>query len=449
MALLLPVKDLQPEEQTLLLKALFHAGRMEEFNARWIQFQAEKLPDAELPLYRATGDMVGGSTQEAGAGRLVLQKAGEDPQHRVLANRLELFACARLNDVAGYGTALTALETLHEDRVPDHPRYWLLLAQSGRKEEGKQLASAYAGQPHSVDEYIVLGRGYQELGLTQLAQRCFRALIVAHPQAERAWLAYAAFLTESRGWDDLMRLAVQMRTEARLEQRLLGFSYYLEGWAEHELDRESTAEEAFRKMPQVWVGYDSLVPPAAGNLIRMGYAGRAGELLAKFESELETQPGYWEAQFQTANALKDPALLLRAAEKEFKLLPDNPDTENRYAAALLINRAQPDLAARLTLKLMSTYPDSAGARISHGFALLLNHRPREAWALLSKLRGQTRSPEQASSLALGLFQVHYQLGEYEQAWEMADEINPKFLFPTDLAWLEEARKKMPPRAGKN
>jgi tetratricopeptide (TPR) repeat protein len=447
--LLWPRTDLQAAEETLLLKALFHCGRTDEFDARWKQAGADRFADAELLLYRDAFNVVWGTVDKAEASRERLKQACTDPAQRVLANRLQCFVCARVNDVTPYAEALGHLQDLGEDQVVDHTRYWRLLYRTDRKEQAVQLASSYSGQVRTVDDYIALGEIYDQLNLHQQAKNCFHKLIDAHPESDRSWLAYAAFLSEHQAWEDLARLAVQIRTAAPLEQRLLGFSYYLEGWAERELHRDPRAEEAFQKMPQVWVGYASLVLEACRNLTRLGAAQHAGELLARFEDELKAQAIFWELQFSVANELKDPVLLLKAAQNEFKLQPENPETENRYAAALLINRKQPDLAARLTLKLMTTYPNSVAARVNHGFALVLNHRPEEAWALLSPIQGHTATAEQASSLSLALFQVHYELREYQKAWGMLDHINSKLLFPTDAAWLEECRKKMPPRAAEN
>src|SRR5262249_4465148 len=160
-----------------------------------------------------------------------------------------------------------------------------------------------------------------------------------------------------------------------------------------------------------WTTNPGLALEEAGVLVRLGYSSYARELLTKFENDLQDQSQYWSTLFSLANALKDPMLLLKAAEREYKMAPDDVQVANHYAAALLINRQQPELAVKLTLRLLAEFPDSVAARVNHAFALLLNHRPLEAQALLMKIPQSGLNPDQAASLQLGLFQAHFDLGQ--------------------------------------
>jgi hypothetical protein len=448
--LLSPIVDhLTPRQEGAYLKALFRDNMIPEFGRRWAKVKGERLPDNELPLYWAAYQAGWGPVETAAQGREKLAAALSDPAHRVLANRLQLPVCSKLRDVAGFETYLNRLEELQQDTPTDHAEYWRLLYLDGRREKAKQLAEAYSKPYTSSRDLISLTDACIGLGLRDLARRYFESAAQHLFGSEEVLVKYADFLAQDHKWDDMRAVAVQMRTQERGSQQFSGYSYFLEGWAERELGRTLPADQAFQKMNQNWMrGNGNLALVSGARLVQSQRAADARELMLKFEDELKPRVEYWELLFQAATQLKDADLLVKAARHEYELLPDDPDAANHYAGALLIRREDPDLAVKLTMQLMAAYPASAAARINHAFALLLNHRATEARNTLAplKLKLNLLTREEATSFYMAAFQIACDLRRYEDAWQMLDRIDTKYLFPTDLAWIEESRKKLPPRA---
>jgi pentatricopeptide repeat protein len=77
----------------------------------------------------------------------------------------------------------------------------------------------------------------------------------------------------------------------------------------------------------------------------------------------------------------------------------------------------------------------------------MNHRPAEARTILAGIKPEAlNSRQQATSFHLALFEVFCEMGEPENAWRMFDRIDRNDLFPSDVTWIEEASKKLPPRS---
>jgi tetratricopeptide (TPR) repeat protein len=447
LSLLSPVADhFTPRQQAAFLKALFRQNQVAEFAARWQQVQGARLPDPELPLYWAAYEAGWGRVEDAELGRQKLAAALADPARRVLANRLQLAVCSRLADINGYETCLGRLQEWDQDTATDHAEYWRLLANNGRAEDAKRFARAYTKPPGSSRHLLALAEAYVGLGLRDLAQRCFQSAPSHFFGSEEVWMKYGEFLVQDRNWDDLRTAAVQMRTRDRANQEFIGYTYFLEGWAEHELGRLSPADEAFRRMNQNWIrGNARLALVTATQLVTLGRAASAWELLSKFEEELNNRPEYWTTVYDAANQLKDADLLLKAGKREYELVPSEPTAVSHYAAALLVKRQEPELAVKLTMQALATYPASAVARINHSLALLLNKRPADARSVLAGLRPNLLTPEAAASFHMVSFLISCELGDHGEAWRVVDKIDPTYLFPSDLAWIEEFRKKLPPR----
>jgi tetratricopeptide (TPR) repeat protein len=321
-----------------------------------------------------------------------------------------------------------------------------LLANNGRAEDAKRFARAYTKPPGSSRHLIALADAYVGLGLRDLAQRCFQSAPSHFFGSEEVWIKYAEFLVQDRNWDDLRTAAVRMRTRDQANQEFIGYTYFLEGWAEHELGRLSPADEAFRRMNQNWIrGNARLALMSGAHLVTLGRATSAWELLSKFEEELNNRPEYWTTVYDAAKQLKDADLLLKAAKKEYHLVPADPTPASHYAAALLIKGQEPETAVKLTMQLMAAFPNSPTARINHSFALLLNKRVGDARSVLAGMKPNLLTPEVAASFHMASFLISCEQGDSGEAWRVFDRIDPKYLFPSDLAWIEESRKKLPPR----
>jgi tetratricopeptide (TPR) repeat protein len=381
-----------------------------------------------------------GEIEEAAVAKQRLVAGLTIPKERVFANRLLLFVSSKSEDAEAYSQCLQRLQDWHEDTLADHSRYWLLLARNGHVEEAKSLAVKVDPKPRSAGQLIAVTDAYMELGLTEKALQCFKTLAPEFAESQGVWIAYAEALVKTKFWDELRALAAQMRTEGQCPRALFGYAYFLEGLAEAKQDRLTLAQAAFGKMNQQWTGNSGLALAGASELIRLGFANAARDLLAKFEFVLGSSADYWRLLFDAADQLRDADLLLKAAKHEFALNPNDVYVTNHYVAALLTSRQQADVAIALSLRLIAAFPTSVAARINHGLALVRNGRTEEAYDLLKTTRSDSLGPEEATSLYLGLFEVHYASRDYVKAARVLDHIDTKLLFPPDAAYLERCRK---------
>ena len=144
--LLGPLEDrLSPSEESVYLKALFHSGQMARFAGRWQKSAGKRSNIApDLRVYHAAYRAGWGPSFEAAAGRKQLEAALEDPDQRILSNRLRLLVCAHLGDADGYRESLQRLGQWQSDMLIEHVIYWQLLATLGRKSEAAELARQFA-----------------------------------------------------------------------------------------------------------------------------------------------------------------------------------------------------------------------------------------------------------------------------------------------------------------
>ncbi|MBI2924802.1 MAG: hypothetical protein HYY24_03750 [Verrucomicrobia bacterium] len=439
--------SLSPALETAALKSLFHLGQMDEFARRW-DLGGERLKaDAELPLYHAAYLAGAGPVGTQAEGKQRLDSVLSDPARRTLANRLLLLVAARRTDATLYEDALHRLEEHQEDALLDHVGFWRLLAATGRKDEAVQLAQAYPHPPSAPAETVQLAQTYAALGLRDYALEFLQRYAPKFAYAERVWLTYAQLLMEAKQWDDLRELALRIRREDTVRDRLAGFSFYLEGRAELALDRKENAEAAFQKVAGARFENRALGLTTARNLLRLGDPAAARDVLLKLGPGAEGDFTYWNFLFAAANELKDTDLMLSSVSQAYKLRPNDVPTMNNYAATLLIHRLRPDEIIKLTVQLRARDPRSLAATINHAFALLLNQRAREAEALLRTVDIAKLIPAHASLYHLGLFDACVAQQKFDAAWRASGKINLQHLYPNQVKWLEETRRRLPPRAG--
>ncbi len=436
--------ELTPGLASAYLKALFDRGRMEAFNAQWNRLRSQVQGDRELLLYRAAYLLGWGPPETMTEARQQLEAAKEDPALRAVACRLKLSLNARAMDAAAYGQTLKELEDLREDTLDQHVGYWRLLEAAGQKAEAVRLAQSYPRLPDSAVEVVELAQAYSELQLHEAALQLLQRYGKDFGQSPVLWTTYANELIELRRWDDLRKVALQMRSEGARDL-LAGFSYFLEGRAELALGRELNAKAAFKKAVERDFPFPVLAHRVAGQLLLVGYPELARQVLARVEEPLKEDPNYWLLVFTAADGVKDVDLLLRAAARAYELQPRDPRAMNNYAAALIINRKEPEKAIQLTVQLYAQDPNSLYAVVNHSAALLLNDRAKEAEALLSRVSTNHLTASQLALYHLDLFETCVRLRQYDRAWAVSDRIEAERLYPTQRAWLEKARQQLPAR----
>lgn len=439
-------QDLTPALEAAYLKALFQADRIPAFTNRWARVQANLPSDEELLLYRLACDAGGAPTAAAHDAVKTLLAAVEKPALRILACRLLLTASARRLDAEQAGELLGRLNDWQEDTLPDHLGYWRLLSRVGRKEEALRLAESRARRPASAEEALELAQLFRAWTLPDRALEVFRQFGRDFRDSAELWIAYSRALLEGRRWDELRRVAFEIRVQSEAGQEgLAAYSYYLEGRAELGLRRRFHATSAFQKMSEWEFHFPLLGLSVANDLIGLDFAASARDVLTKLEKSLAANAEYWSALFQAGERLKQTDLMLAAARRAHELRPADPSMANNYAAALLIQREAPEEAIRLTLRAIWRSPHFPTARINHAAALLLNERAEEALAFLNDIDLLKLTETQRTIYHLDRFEACLKLQRYAEAWANCELIDPRHLYPPQARWLEQARAQLPAR----
>jgi tetratricopeptide (TPR) repeat protein len=437
-------ESLSASAEAVYLKALFHVGRLREFETRYAK-AAERLNDAELPLYQLALRAASPSDPSAEEAEDELRKLSASADLASVAARLRLIACAEKRNVDGYGNSLQKLAERNEDNVADHATYWMLLTSAGRKSEAIRLAESFTRAPSSAVETVRLAEAYFQLGMLDASREVLQKFAPGFHQSPEVWVAYAAVLEKQQDWDALRAIALQIREELSGRDTLWGFAYFLEGRAELAEKRFSSAERAFEKAAESAYGIPPLGVSVAKELTRLKFPQRALSIYKQLEASFQNDLRFWEGVFESALAAQDADMVLRASERCYRLEPNDAQACNRYAAALIVNRANPEEVIQLTLQLLSRYPASLAGRLNHTFALLLNGRTAEAQSALKSIELATLSPPDANHYYLAQFELNFAMRKWDAAAAALEKISRAALFPVQRQWLEEKSRQMPPR----
>lgn len=178
----------------------------------------------------------------------------------------------------------------------------------------------------------------------------------------------------------------------------------------------------------------------APHLWRWGHREKALSLLKSVERFSEHNPVYWDTLATLAFELKDAELLLKSTAKALALNPADRVARNNYAAALLINRRQPEQAIQHTFALWSHRPDAVAFRINHALALIQNYRYEDADRLLAQIDPQRLSASERALYNFGCVEVLVRQGRLELARTFSREVEADHLFPEQGKHLQELRE---------
>lgn len=441
--------SLSPAQTGPYLRALFKLGMVNEFGRRWRTDREKFADDPVMELYDAAYQSGWGAASEIAAGRERLAEAAEHPETRNTATRLQLIVATKLNDPATYRAALDRLQDRRHDRLQDHVGYWRLLASAGRNEEALRMAREYVVPPGNPFELVRLAEAYAGLGLNTEALGVLRRHSEFLGNSDSTWSVavwalYGDLLIDTKQWNELVEVAGKMRLMDRAKIMLEGLSYFFEGRARYGLSQFDLAFSLFRDAARYPFPTAQMGLQAAITVTRMSQPEIARELLLPLEAHLENTPEYWQALFDVAYSLRtDDALVLKAATRAHSLQPQNLIWGANYSAALLITRQRPDEALRLTLGFMRANPNSLVARVNHALALIMNQRNDEAAELLGTINVPALNPHEATVFNLVSFELHLNRRDYDRAAATAAAIDPQFLFPSQVRWLQQAKQRLP------
>jgi predicted Zn-dependent protease len=446
LGLLLPRRgQLSDGLSRLYLKALFDEDRDEDFAHHWRTHprQEDLLKDGELALYWTAYLAGWGDPDQSAPARARLEAALDDPAQQVLAHRLALKVFAAREEVRRYLATLERLEAWRRDSVRDHIQGWLLLAAQQRKEEARRRAQSFASRPMTAYETLLLVQAYYDLGLRELALEALDRFTLEYGFAEELWVTYANHLVEARRWDQLQQLALKIRTHDQVGLSLRALSFYLEGRAELGQGHREAGEAAFQRIAGVRVENFGLAFALATNLRRLGFPALARDLLQSHQEIGESVCDFWRLLTRVAYDLKDPELLLQAAEKTFRLTPNNGEAMNNYAAALLLNRQRPAEAIRFASEVLRKSPARAGSHLNYAAALLQNHRYQEAARELDLLSKATLDDTQQTSFLSLRCELLVRLGRLDEARRVLTQIDRARLFPNEAGFLARLVEEKP------
>ena len=438
----------RPPLDAIYVRALFHTGKIDRFAAEWDRLDSQTQNEPQTALYH-TAYLAGWTKPPAARlARQELNAALNNPSLKTTACRLLMAVSARDEDAAAYRLALEQLQAWHEETLLDRLAYWQLLVVVGRRTEAKELALAYSDPPATGLEAFRLASMFISLGMDDHALDFLGHYIPEFRYFAPLWLLYSDLLADKKRWEDLQRIAAEMRRQENLRLTLAGYSFYLQGRADLELNQKAAASDAFREASKLPYGSPNLGLAAASQLTRLGYSTEARAILTPLEANFKTNAAYWNVTALAAHGLRDAAGMAQAAKTAYALQPDNPAYLNNYAAALLFGRQRSEEAVQLTMRMRATSPGSTGARINHCLALILSQRLDEAEDILRSLEPETLPAVEVSSASYARFEIEFLRKNFDRAQKASERIDRQFLFPPQIEWLDSTLVEIAKRIAK-
>jgi tetratricopeptide (TPR) repeat protein len=432
-----------PLKKTYLL-ALFSSDRLDEFDRIWRGLEHSEIgSDLEIQLYRAAFVSGWSAPSQPETPGLRVDDFLDDPRWRLVANRLRLRVCEQRHQADEYWTTLGRLQEWGKDRLIDHVRGWRLLTAVDRQAEAVQRARDYPGAPVTGLETIQLVQSYYALGLRDSAKKLLDQFTIQFNFMDGLWVLYANLLIEAQEWDDLHRLALNIRLNQDVSERLGAYSYFLEGRVELAQHRSGNAARLFERLRNARIDNLELVLVMARSLRELGHAEIAGSLLLSVEKIGRPHSNYWESLMATAFVVKDSDLLLRAATEALALSPGSWTARNNYAAALVTNRTNPEESIRQTFQLLSQLPENLPVRLNHALALIQNHRYDEADRLLAAIPSSALDESERTLYNLACFETLLGQKRYDLARQFLPQIDARHLFSKQREHLLRLRERLP------
>ncbi|MBM3841135.1 MAG: hypothetical protein FJ398_24905 [Verrucomicrobia bacterium] len=348
--------------------------------------------------------------------------------------------CEQRNEVEAYLSSLERLRALKKDRLINDVRAWRLLTANGRRAEAIDRARDFAVAPATGLETLQLTQAYLALGLREAAQRLLERFTVEFSFLDELWILYANLLIAAEQWDKLRQLALQIRLDESVRERLSDLSYFLEGRVELAQQRRSAASQAFSQIGVGPAPHPTLALAMAPHLARWGYGDKARSVLESVERFNNKDLAYWDALSALAFELKNSELLLKSTEKALALSPQSWVARNNHAAALVVNRHRPEKAIQHTLPLFIERPEVSAIRINHALALIQNHRHAEADPLLAGINPLGLTESERAFYNLGCLAVLVHQGRFKLAQAFLGELDDRYLFPLQQEVLGQLRE---------
>jgi len=427
-------EPLEPKGLENQLISLFETGRMEAFGKVWSTNRAVLAERPVASLYHAAWAAGWGPIQELSAGRSMLLAAAEDGPWTRIARRLLLTLHYSQLDLTSYDRVLGQLQDTREARVQDEVRFWILLEQSGKHDRAVELARQHTVPAETAPEAEMLILAWKRLGLTDIAIEFARKQMTSFAYHPGIWTALADLLIDTRNWDELTALALELRT-SRLREGYAGWSMFLEGVSDHHRSRIANAADQFTAAATNGFQDPLLAFSSAAQMRRLGYPGPSTMLLKSLQSRFADSATFWAFLQRSAYEARQGDIILEASEQLHLMQPTNAVAANNFAAALLTKRVRSDEALKITEGLYRRFARNPAVRINQASALVRNGRLDEALPVLQSLEGVELSESEQTFARLAWFEYYDARGETEKALAEGKKVEKRFLFQDQQEWL--------------
>ena len=377
-----------------------------------------------------------------------LLAACEDPnsQNRALALRLTLLVGSERANAKLFERSLAALHDDHNDEPLQYVKYWQILEGAGQRDRAIAEAAKAEIVPISSTELLGVANAFEHLGMVEQAIAYLERFAFPINANSSVWLRFGDLLIAQRRWDDLRKVAIDIRRCPASAHELGGYSHFLEGLALKANGENQDAAINFRKVPMLTIPRPDLAVLVAAKMAVLDSPEPALQLALQHEGSLSNQPSFWGLLTRLAGQIKDSNLLLRAAQKAYELDPKNPAAKNDYVAALAVNGISPEVLLTLSGELKRQFPDSTAISIHRALALIENHRTNEAAAAVAALPESAQSDLENSLLAMARGRLASLQRNWASAYSNYNQIDSTLLFRTQinrmLRFREEAAVEM-------
>ena len=430
-------------------RAQFESADLGAFDAELAQFPRRLQADPELALISVgRRALLLAGRPEADRLQHELEAALAAPATRSLALRLLMDLAYSRRDLWHYEQLLAAGR--HEDSsgLASRVRHWRLLRWAGQAERAATLARESGSLPGDVQEAESLLQVLAELGLKDTTELVSQQALARWGNAPSLWVAVGEALISLEDWDGLRDHAVRLRQIVQFPPELRGYSWFLEGLAEHRQGRLARARAGwaeFRRELPVSVG---LVLRAAGVLDRSGLPEDALAVLAQLRERGQPDDAVLVDLQRIAYHSRNLEWFSRASRELYERHPGDYRIISNHAAALIIHGERFAEALPLTLLALQLMPESGTTLVNHAVALIQAGRAGEAAPLLSRAQSQSMDP--SSQGMIGFAKVCYfcATGRPDEGRRQAELIKADDLFPSQVQQLEAMlRPKVAARPG--
>jgi hypothetical protein len=355
--------------------------------------------------------------------------------------RLLLIASFAAADLDGAHEAVERLRDLHALRVEEEAMYWRLMSAEGREAEVAGIVRSRLDGRSDLAEAEPLARAALNLGLVSEALDFVSYRLAAEPEHRRLRALQAEILLSLHRWQSLGEAAVMLRG-SRSNSAFRDLGYLFEAVAEAGQGRALTARDALERVDPSRVGAARVAIECARELAVRGLGKEAFQLLKSIQDSSRSEPIFWAAMTVAALQSNQLTSLVEIAREAHERWPQRIAFANNYASALVLTRRDPGVAVQLTSQLHREQPESAVRQLFYAIALVQAEKWSEARVELDKTAGPFESAEMRALNDLARFELAWRTGDVEAAEKISSQVAIGDLPRVQVAWFDDARKKL-------